>query len=158
MERVDEIWRHTLSSLKSKSTHGQALVEFVLVLPIALMILLGVIEFGMLFSEYIFLQMAADHVAQGAARLGGDVPALATVKDNSTIAWMDSTDVAFTVDTLDPDGTVICDGTTDTCRCDYGEFVRVTAAYDTDMHILFFQADLTLETEDSLYCWRGGSP
>jgi hypothetical protein len=99
--------------------------------------MLGVIEFGMLFAEYIFLQVSTDHVAQGAARLGGNVPALSTVKNNSYIAWMDPSQAQFTVDTLDTDGAVLC---------------------NTDLRILFFQADLTLGVQDSLFCWRGGSP
>lgn len=137
---------------------GQALAEFALILPMLLLVLLGVIEFGMLFSEYIFLQVATDHVAQGAARLGGDVPALATVENNSYIAWMNPAQAQFTIDTLDTDGSVLCDGGADTCQCEYGDFVRVTGEYDTDLRLLFFNADLTLETQDSLFCWRGGAP
>jgi Flp pilus assembly protein TadG len=134
------------------------LVEFALVLPILLLVMLGVIEFGMLFAEYIFLQVSTDHVAQGAARLGGNVPALSTVKNNSYIAWMDPSQAQFTVDTLDTDGAVLCNGASSTCQCEYGDFVRVTGEYDTDLRILFFQADLTLGVQDSLFCWRGGSP
>jgi len=142
----------------TREDSGQAMAEFALILPLLLLVLLGVVEFGMVFAEYIFLQVANDHVAQGAARLGGNVPELATVENNSYIAWMDPSQARFTVDTLEPNGTVACDGTSNTCRCEYGDFVRVTAEYDTALHILLFHADLTLEVQDSLFCWRGGAP
>lgn len=134
------------------------MAEFAMVLPILLLVLLGVIEFGMLFSEYIFLLDATGSVAQGAARLGGNVSALSTVEDNSYIAWMDPSHAQFTVDTLDPDGTLVCDGSTDTCECEYGDSIRVTGEYETSLHILSFHADLTLVAQDSLFCWRGGAP
>lgn len=149
--------RACLASPETKES-GQAMAEFAMVLPILLLVMLGVIEFGMLFAEYIFLLEATGSVAQGAARLGGNVAALSTVEDNSYIAWMDPSHARFTVDTLDPAGTLMCDGSMDTCQCEYGDSVRITGEYDTALRILFFNADLTLVVQDSLFCWRGGAP
>jgi hypothetical protein len=52
----------------------------------------------------------------------------------------------------------MCDGSMDTCQCEYGDSVRITGEYDTALRILFFNADLTLVVQDSLFCWRGGAP
>ena len=138
---------------------GQALLETALTLPVVLLALVGAVQFAMLFSEYIFFQELNNNVAQAAARLGGNPASgeLQNVIDNSYFGWMDPSEVALTIDTLEPDGSVACDGsTTPHCICEYGDFVRVTGQYDTALHILAFNVDLTLRARDSLFCWRGG--
>lgn len=42
-----------------KREEGQALVEFVLVLPILLILLLGIVEFGQIYFSYILVQSAS---------------------------------------------------------------------------------------------------
>lgn len=138
---------------------GQAMLETALTLPIILLALIGAVQFGMLFSEHIFLQAVNGNVAQAAARLGGNPVSgeLQTVIDNSFIAWLDPSMTHFTVDTLEPDGSLACDGgATPHCTCEYGDLVRVTGEYDTALHILAFSVNLTLETQSCLFCWRGG--
>ena len=49
----------------SKRQKGQSLVEFALILPALLMILLGVIEVAIVFQAY----LAVQHAAREAARL-----------------------------------------------------------------------------------------
>ncbi|WP_037986493.1 TadE/TadG family type IV pilus assembly protein [Thalassobacillus devorans] len=48
-----------------KSNKGQALVEMALVLPILLMLLFGIVDFGRIFHAYLTI----DHVGREAARL-----------------------------------------------------------------------------------------
>lgn len=53
-----------------KKDNGQALVEFALVLPILLLLLVGIVDFGMIFFKW----LAVEHTARDAARyasLGG---------------------------------------------------------------------------------------
>jgi len=53
-----------------RHTQGQALVEFALVLPIALLILLGIIQFGFLFSS----QIGVINAVRETARFGSTSP------------------------------------------------------------------------------------
>jgi len=49
-----------------RSSRGQALVEFALILPFLLMVLLGIAEFGRLLNAYLVLE----HAAREGVRLG----------------------------------------------------------------------------------------
>lgn len=49
-----------------RNNKGQALVEFAIILPILLIILMGIIEFGMMMNSYLTIQNAA----REGARLG----------------------------------------------------------------------------------------
>ena len=74
-------------------SRGQALVEVALVLPLILMILLGIMEFGRAFNAYLTLQ----HAAREGARLG-----VTGAGDNAIIDRIKEVAV-----TLDPDRLVI---------------------------------------------------
>ena len=49
-----------------KNQKGQSLVEFAIILPVVLLLLMGIIEFGMMFNSYLTIQ----NVAREGARLG----------------------------------------------------------------------------------------
>ena len=51
--------------------HGQGLVEFALVLPIFVLVMMGVIEFGFLYNNILTVQYAARQGAKAAAEAGG---------------------------------------------------------------------------------------
>ena len=51
---------------KLKDEKGQALVEFAIILPVLLLILLGIIEFGLMLNSYLTIQNAS----REGARLG----------------------------------------------------------------------------------------
>lgn len=53
--------------MKKKNNRGQALVETALVLPIILLILLGIIDFGLMFNNYLMLGNASREGARTAA-------------------------------------------------------------------------------------------
>jgi len=68
-----------------KNEKGQSLVEFALVLPVLMMILLGIIEFGWLFNAQITLTSAAREGARVYAIEGKVDPSLITTAvKNST--------------------------------------------------------------------------
>ena len=52
---------------KFKNKKGQSLVETALVLPIILLILMGIVDFGMMFNNYLTISNAAREGARSAA-------------------------------------------------------------------------------------------
>jgi hypothetical protein len=91
---------------------GQALVEFAFVVPIFLMLLLGIVDFGMAFKAWISITNAA----REGARIGAVHADCAAVVDRT---------VETSADLLTP-----ADVTVDNCEGDPGESVVVTVAYD----------------------------
>ncbi len=62
-----------------KKNRGQAMVEFALVLPILLLLLFGMIEFGRVFHEYLVVTHAAREGARVATLGGTDAEILSSV-------------------------------------------------------------------------------
>jgi len=77
-----------------RDTNGQALVETALVIPLLLLLLLGVFEFGRLFNAY----MTVQHAAREGARLGvlgaTDAEIIAQVQANAVTLSADQLTVA----------------------------------------------------------------
>ncbi len=91
---------------------GQAIVEFALVAPIFLVLLLGIVDFGMGFKAWISITNAAREGARiGAVHATCSEVALRTVETSSDLLTLD-------------DVTVV------NCEGDPGESVVVTAEYD----------------------------
>lgn len=61
-----------------KNNRGQALVEFALMLPILLLLVVGVMEFGLIINQYMVVAEAAREGARSAA-LGGSNATVTTV-------------------------------------------------------------------------------
>jgi len=59
--------------------NGQAMVEFALILPIFILILLGIMEFGLLFHQYLVVTSASREGARSAALGGTDAETVAVV-------------------------------------------------------------------------------
>lgn len=139
---------------------GQSLIEFALVLPILLLLIIGIFEFGRVFLEYYNLVSLTQNAAQAAARLGGHGPGVELVMQNNHLPPVRIEDVKIQVDTLAADdGSVLCDGAVVSyCQCEYGDVIRTTTAYPTRVRILGFREDLTLRAKSTLFCWRGGAP
>ncbi len=57
---------------KFKNQNGQSLVEFALVIPLLLLILMGIIEFGLMFSSFITITNASREGARLASLGGSD--------------------------------------------------------------------------------------
>ena len=64
--KVLACWRR--GAYKSRDARGQAMVEFGLVLPLLLVFLLGVVDFGRVFSDGITMEAAARNAAEAAAQ------------------------------------------------------------------------------------------
>lgn len=74
-----------LFSLK-KGQKGQATVEFALLLPIFLLLLLGIIEMGLIFKDYIAVSHGAKEGARRAALGNTDAEICQVVLDSLTIS------------------------------------------------------------------------
>ncbi|MFC7063859.1 TadE/TadG family type IV pilus assembly protein [Halobacillus seohaensis] len=72
-----------------KSQKGQALVELALVLPILLMLIFGIVDFGRIFHAYLTLDHAGREAARTASVGAEDSEIYATVT-NSTVGLNDS--------------------------------------------------------------------
>lgn len=66
-----------------KRRRGQAIVEFALVLPIFILILVGIMEFGLVFHQYLVVTSASREGARVAA-LGGTDADVVTMVNNAT--------------------------------------------------------------------------
>ena len=62
---------HGRRSGERSDQHGQGLVEFSLVLPIFVLVMMGVIEFGFLYNNILTVQYASRQGAKAAAEAGG---------------------------------------------------------------------------------------
>ena len=61
-----------------KNNRGQALVEFALIIPVLLLLVVGVMEFGLVINQYMVVAEAAREGARSAA-LGGSNATVTTV-------------------------------------------------------------------------------
>jgi Flp pilus assembly protein TadG len=116
---------------------GQAIVEFALVLPLLMGLLLGIVQFGIVFNNYETLTDAARVGARKAAtaRFVGDNGASAATAAKSAASGLDQTQLNVTIHSC-PAGTTW--GTT--CTVDdwstTGNEVTVTATYPYQLKIL----------------------
>ncbi|MDP4182990.1 MAG: pilus assembly protein [Bacillota bacterium] len=78
-----------------KKKQGQAIVETALVLPIVLLILMGIIDFGLMFNNYLVLNNASREGARKAAVGGSDVEISSLVTDLTSN--MDGSKLSMTI-------------------------------------------------------------
>jgi Flp pilus assembly protein TadG len=120
-----------------RNDDGQAIVEFALVLPLIMGLLLGIVQFGIVFNNYETLTDAARVGARKASitRFVGDNGASAVNAVKSAASGLDQTQLGVTVHSCPP-------GTTwgTTCTVDdwstTGNEVTVTATYPYELKIL----------------------
>jgi len=79
---------------------GQAVVELALVVPVLVLLLLGIAEFGRLYGAYLTVEQAAREGARVAALGGSDAQVTQTV--DKVASWLDTT--KLTVQITPPDG------------------------------------------------------
>ena len=100
-----------------RSCRGQSMVETALVLPIIILLLVGIIDFGLLFNNYIVLSNATREAARKAAVGATDEFIMQTVADLT--GTLDQTRIAIQVspsESLRRHGVeVTCRQTTKTC-------------------------------------------
>lgn len=94
----------TRSRLEARSERGQAMVEFALVLPILLVLVLGIIQFGILFNNYVTLTDAVRAGARQAAvsRTLPDPVKVTEDRVKGSAAGLNAGDLGITVTPYDP--------------------------------------------------------
>jgi Flp pilus assembly protein TadG len=114
---------------------GQAIVEFALVLPLLMGLLLGIVQFGIVFNNYETLTDAARVGARQAAvsRFVGDNGASAETAARAAASGLDSNTLAVDAQSCVP-GTSPCPGAEDWTTP--GNEVTVTATYPYSIKIL----------------------
>ena len=75
----DKVWLCVVKNIKSRK--GQSMVETALVLPIVLLILMGIFEFGRIMNGYIVVTNAAREVARVAAVGATDASIISTIRN-----------------------------------------------------------------------------
>jgi Flp pilus assembly protein TadG len=127
-----------------RNERGQAMVEFALVLPILMALLLGIIQFGIVFNNYITLTDATRAGARKAAvsRFVGDSGASAKAAVENSAQGLDQSKLAPTISvTASPDWNTP------------GNDVTVTASYPYSINILGWTVkagNLTSTTKERL--------
>jgi Flp pilus assembly protein TadG len=118
-----------------KNNRGQAIVEFALVFPWLILMLVGVIEFGLILNQYMVMSEAAREGARSAA-LGAD-NATVTAAVQAAVSSQSIDKSRITV-SINPSGARV-----------RGNAVTVTAAYPvktiTQMMSVFFTGTPTVE-------------
>jgi len=116
-----------LSRVQGISQNGQAIVEFALVLPILMAILLGIIQFGIVFNNYITLT--------DATRAGARKAAVSRfLNDNGASAKQAVIDAATGLDQSKLNPTISVTASPDWNSP--GRVVTVTASYPYSLNIL----------------------
>jgi len=78
-----------------KNNRGQAMVEFALVLPFLLLLIVSSLQFGLVINQYLVLTEAAREGARSAA-LGGDNATVTTVAKTAA-SQIDKTQLTVTI-------------------------------------------------------------
>jgi Flp pilus assembly protein TadG len=108
-----------MSCRAKKDESGAAAVEFAIVLPVLLLLVFGIIEFGLLFNRYITVTHAAREGVRVAALAGPTVDPLTgktkgvTAGETSAPGIVSAIACAEAVDTATSEVTMTCDTTYD---------------------------------------------
>lgn len=112
----------TLRSRRRRRTRGQSLVEFALVVPIFLLLLCGILDFGVVLYSRMTVINAAREAARAATLMAGDGPtAIASRAEDTAESAAGGLDITTAV---------ACQNS-----CKAGNFVTVTVSHD---HRVFF--------------------
>jgi Flp pilus assembly protein TadG len=122
-------------------TDGQAFVEFAIVLPVLVMLLMGIVQFGLAFHNYLSITDATRVGARAAAvkRTAGACAAATTAIQN-TVSAKQWSEISTRITCTTPDGT------------DTGDPVKVTVEYPYSIGLPGFSAsgDLTASATERL--------
>ncbi len=159
---------HTLASklARRRDERGQNLVEFALVLPVLLLIIIGGYNLGLLWLRISDADFIAQSTATAAARYGGysaEVQQAVDTQLQSSFLAADRQNFSWRLETNTPDGGPVCGGgpvDTDVpgprqCRCNWGERVTVITTYHWRVDALSFHWQNTYTSSKSALCWRG---
>lgn len=127
--------------LKLKNRRGQSIVEMALLLPVLLMILLGILEFGRVYGAYMIISNAARDGAR-VGSVGGTTTQIYTTVINDTSA-LNTSDINVLTST--------------TGSGDRGDSITVTVGYDIQImapflgivvdNPMYLEVDMTMRIE-----------
>ena len=80
-----------------KNNRGQTIVEFALIIPFLLLLVVGVMEFGLILNQYMVVAEAAREGARSAALGGDDATATSVAKAAVPSPSLDRTKVLVTI-------------------------------------------------------------
>ncbi len=149
---------------------GQALVEFALVLPVLVLLMVGGYHLGLLYLRVTDVGYIAQSAVLDAARYGGDTAALRGSVDEQvahSFIGKGNRDFAWHVETRSVSGVTVCGapgptgedgGYGVTCTCRWGERVAVVATYRWELDLLVTRWHGLYQAEKTALCWRGLGP
>lgn len=115
-----------LDGIRYKRREGQSLVETALVLPILLLILTGIIDFGMLFNNYLIVGNASREGARSAA-IGSTDEQIRTAVYN-VASTLDSSRLTITITPDQTTGRTTGDSVAVTVEYEYNMITPIVAA------------------------------
>ena len=128
----------------ARNERGAAAVEFALVLPILIVVLFGIVEFGRAYNAQITLTHAAREGARALAVGHTVAEAKTRVDDAATPLSLDPADVT-------PVGTVTPSGS-DAYSCNVGNEVGVEVTYPFEFIVPLFGVDFDLSSKATMRC------
>lgn len=108
-----------MKKLKLRNNRGQAIVELAILLPVLMLILMGILEFGRIFSAYMIISHASREGARTGSVGGSDIEIIAAVQGTSPT--LDLSNMTITIST--PAGR------------DRGDPLTVKIDYDVDLMV-----------------------
>ncbi len=129
------MFRYSSSQSKQNKSRGQSLVEFVLALPLLLLVMMGALDLGRVFFSTITITNAAREGARYGVLHYTDTTVLTDLQDRAIAEAASSG-----IDLIRSDITPICvsnDGTTNSIPCTSGQTLRVTVQYQFDLILGF---------------------
>lgn len=82
--RAGNAWREGVKMRLFKQKKGQSLVETAIVLPLVLLLLMGIIDFGFLFNNYIIISNASREAARKGSLGGTDAEIVQLIQNNTS--------------------------------------------------------------------------
>ncbi len=146
---------------------GQNLVEFALVLPVLLILMIGGYNVGLLLLRLSDAAYVAQVSAASAARFGGYTPAVWHTVDEqikSSFLGSDQANVSWRLDTVLPNdqsclGNTFQVGTSTAdsggCTCSWGDQVKLVVTYRWKLNAVLYTWEGSYEAEKRALCWRG---
>ncbi len=159
-----------MSRRKSRGEAGQNLVEFALVLPVLLLIVIGGLNLALLWLRVEALEYAVQDVAVAAARYGGYSPELQQAMNGdvqNSLLGSDLSNFSWHLETWTADGAHRCTSpamhvpggsVTRNCQCSWGDRVVVVARYHWSLDAVVYRWEGDYERPSSALCWRGTVP
>lgn len=152
----------------SRKERGQNLVEFALVLPVLVLLMVGGYTIGLVWLRVSDTAYIAQSAATMAARYGGETSelreAIATQVKNSFLAG-DAANFSWHMETHSAEGQPLCGdpgpaseggpGPRPGCKCNWGEQVTIVTEYRWKFNVVGLTLGGTYESPKTALCWRG---